>query len=460
MVEGLGVLGGLKIAQARNLEKQKVAQSAQEIQNQRDYQQSMVQDAKDRLAELTKQHDTENKHVALVFQAAQNLQKIMQLKDQQDMVEKSNATGVPIPGAAVQTPMAAKFQPGMIGVTQPTQSGTQTLSGAGPNGEDLVLPFDPQAYAQHQQDIQELLKGPGSPEAKARIADYQAQYGLMGQNQKDLAQFQNQLPPSATTVATLASEEKRAKDQRDAQRYDANLEASSKIRAAQISQGLDGGDQVESAAAPYIKQVHDGQLSMEGLNALKLPKAIHNTVIAGVAQDGGVIPNQAELGAVAKYAPVAPLIGAIDQYNALLKNSPVQSRIPGTDDYKKRQALEAQIETQTPGIARSIGTETGRLSNQQIEMSQGLVQPGTNFLSSNVASNQQKRDTLLQLANSAVDANLSRLPAAQAASIKAKTGLTAIPYGGPQQVQPQPGNQQPGQPQHLYFDANGKLVNQ
>lgn len=451
-----GILGGLVAAQAKRAQNNKLAIDQQRADQENEDRKARTDIAQQQLKELQQQHATENAHNDLALKAAMSLQKVQQAKEQQEMVERSNASGVPIPGAAVNTPMASQPVPGAIGVQTPAQPGTQTLRGAGPNGEDLTLPFDPKAYAQHQQDIQELLKGPGSPEAKARIADYQTQYSLIGQNQKDLAQFQNQLPMTEYQKANIASEEKRAKDAKAAQMYDTNVQAGAHIRAAQISAGLEGGDAVDASAAPYIQQIQNGQLSMEDLNAMKLPKGIHNAVVSGVSTDGGVIPNKAELGAVQKYAPIAPLISAIDKYNDILKNSPTTAgiadfRIPGTVTYKAIQPLKDQIETQTPGIARSIGTETGRLSNQQIQMSQDLTNPDKGILSGDPAIRQKQRDILLQLGNSAIDANLSRLPASQAASIKAKTGLTAIPYGQQSTQQPtvqQPTNQQrPSQPQ-------------
>ena len=467
MTNGLGVLGGLKIAQARKLEQQKLAQSGQQIQNEKDYQDKMVQDAKDRLAELTQQHKAENAHALMVSQAAVAFQKVQQAAEQQRMVEQSNATGIPIPGAAVNTPLASRNLPGMVGVTQPAQPGTQTLPGAGADGGDLTLPFDPQAYLEHQKLRDEALKGPESAEARSRREELAAQLSGQFQNSIGLAKFQNELPPSATTQATLASEEKRAKDQRDAQRYDANLEASTRIRTAQISQGLEGGSQVDSAAEPIVQQLQNNQLSQEDLNELKnVPKVVKNTATANFIQAGGVIPTRAELGAVAKYAPVVSLLGKMGDYNKLINDNPTLSNVFGTDAWKQKKQLESDIDLMVPNLARTLGAESGRLSTMQITKADGSANPSSNWLTANSATNQKKVDDLHQFADDQIGAALSRLPPGQAASIKAKTGLTKIPYGAPQQPQPQPGVQLPGQPggppqpQHLYFDANGKLVNQ
>lgn len=448
-----GILGGLVAAQAKRAQNSKTAIDQQRADQENEAQKARTDIAQQQLKELQQQHATENAHNDLALKAAMAVQRVQQAKEQQEMVERSNASGIPLPGAAVNTPMASQPVPGALGVQTPAQPGTQTLRGAGANGEDLTLPFDPKAYQQHQLDIQEATKGPASPEARARMAEYQTQYSMMGQNQKDLAQFQNALPMTEYQKANLVSEEKRAKEAKAAQMYDTNVHASAQIRSAQIAQGLEGVAADDPQVQTLVSQIHNGQISQETLNSDKTrPKAVIRAAQAQVSADGGLVPNNAELGAVSKYAPVAQLIPAIDEYNKLLVSDPYNSRMPGTDAYKKRQALEAQIETQTPGIARSIGTETGRLSNQQIQMSQDLVKPGTNFLTSDPTTNQQKRDTLLKLANSAVDANLSRLPAAQAASIKAKTGLTGLQYEAPQPQQPavqqlQQNQQRPGQPQ-------------
>src|ERR1700676_79681 len=114
----------MKIAQARRAQKFGQAIEQQKADQERTYQEAMVQDAKDRLAELTQQHKTEASHWDLSYKAAQALQKLQQAKDQQEMVEKSNASGVPIPGAAVQSPVSASFQPGAIGVSSPARAGT------------------------------------------------------------------------------------------------------------------------------------------------------------------------------------------------------------------------------------------------------------------------------------------------------------------------------------------------
>lgn len=431
-----GILEALKGAQQRRVERTKVAIDQQRADQENEYRKGELDRQNQLLAETKKQHDFENNQTTLTHQAMLAEQKLRQLREQnaigQDQTGNPDTLLATIPGADGET-FEKHSIPGIDGAT-------------------ITLPS--------KDTINKRLGATKTAELAPQIAGRIQEIGAEGEKAKDVATFQNQLPPTQQQQLVLASEEKRAAEAKAAQMYDTRVQAAAHIRGAQIGAGLEGGDAVNSSAAPYILQVHNGQLTQEGLNALKLPKAIHNAVVAGVSQDGAVLPTTAELGAVSKYAPVAPLVGAIDQYNQLLKDSPMKSRLPGTNEYKKRQALEAQIETQTPGIARSIGTETGRLSNQQIQMSQDLVKPGTNFLTSDPTTNQQKRDTLLGLANSAIDANLSRLPKDQAAAIKAKSGLTAIPYSGAPPKATIPAVTPSAGGQHLYFDSKGNIVQQ
>lgn len=459
-------LNSLQKEQDRNIERQRIAQQSE-------YQQGELKARQAALDEEIKQHTISNLAAQKMLEANLAQHKLENIKVMQEFGNN--------PDLVRQTPGETK-----IGETQPDANGYvyeqhQIPGLQDEKGNPLTITIP--SHATSLKMLTEIAKAKDQPAHENRMEEIgKEQEGALNlESSKQVGQRNIQDSEDARSARIVEAENQRKKDEIASQNWRTTQETSSAEKRARITAGLEGGAEVDSQAAPYVQQVLNGQLSDKGLNSLKLMKGPHNAVLKGISDAGGMLPTDQEIGAVQKYQPMTNLINAIDQYNQILSRNPWESRIPGTDAWKARKNQEASIDLLTPPLARTLATETGRLSNQQIQKAEGISEPSANWLNADPISNAKKRDELLSIANDGLTANLSRLPTGQAAALKAKTGLTQIPYLTiPQRVQPQQtpgtqvapqqnpintsqvptGNQGQSGGTHLYFDSKGNKIQQ
>lgn len=393
----------------------------QQIQNQRFKQQQDLQIAQKeaeqrdaQLQETIRQHKVESSRLDASLEMARQAHRLQQIEVQQKIgqgIQEGN-----LPAGTTEQPQEVQQIPGALGVQNPYK--TYNVPGI---DQPLTI-LSPEAHNQLVVSQRAALEQPAHENRMKEIA-------TEAENQANLAK-QNRAAMLEQSQGVITAENERAKQAQAGENYRTGITAASHVRAAQISAGLEGGDQVNVAAEPYIQQVQNGQLTDKDLSDKKLPKGLLNAVHAGLAQSGTVAPKKEEIQAVQKYQPIVPLVQAIDQYNQILHDSPVASRIPGNKAYADRKAIESQIDLLVPPLARTLATETGRLSSLQITKAEGIAEPSTNWLTSDPTANTTKRDALLKIANEGIDSALSRLPKGQAAHLKDLSGLGKIPYIG------------------------------
>ena len=438
-----GIIQGLIAGQQRRRDAILATQNQQRLDQDNTNRQAEIQNQKDRLAQEAKQFDITTK-------AAQAMHKLTMLQEEQ-RVTGNLQQGMQVPGDT------------KISETAPNENGdifeTHQIPGIeDQNGKPIPITIPSRETFLRQEAQKAKALATPEHEFKEEEIRHTAENALNLEGARTTAQQQN-------TAQIIAAENQRAKEAQLAESQRAGQQRATQIRVAQIGQGMDPETGALAVPAePYIQQAHNGQLSQEKLKALGLPKGTHNAVLAGIQQGGDVLPTDAELGSVQTYSPVPQLVGAIDNYNKLLTSSPMaklKSNIPGTDEYKAANAIQGQIQALTPGLSR-LESEKGKLSNTQIQMAHDLADPNNSVLSGDPVQNIKKRNALLQLANTGLDANLSRLPPGQAAILKQKTGVTNIPLLDEKTGQPVGGQPTTAQPAatHLYFDSKGNPVQQ
>lgn len=410
-----GILEGLKIAQARRADNFKVQQEVANRAQQNEQFQNDLKLRQDELAQRKNQFDVTTK-------AAKAMHDLQMLQEEQNL-GKSLQEGNNVPGATSTPGADANHVVYQI-----------------PGIDNPLTLLTPEAYRTKQ--IQDIT-AKDAPVHANRMEEIATQ----SQNAKDLA-AQNKTDALVQMQQMQDYENKRAATHEAAENFRTQTEVASREHVAKIQQGLEG--LTPDMLDPYIHQVVNGDLTQKQLNALPLPKGVKAAIVNGVTSSGGAVLNDNEQDVIKSFTPIKQIIGKLDQYNDIIKANPTLSRIPGTDAYKQTSLLSEEIEGILPNVARVIATDTGRLSNQQIQMVKGMTEPSKNFLTNDSAINEKRRNDFLGITNALIDSKLSRLPEGQRAAVKQKLGITDIPMRGKQSTGPS----------HLFFDAQGNQIQQ
>lgn len=411
-----GILEGLKIAQQRRAENARNSIEQQRLLQESDQRSKELDFQRNELGERKRQFDITTK-------AAQAMHNLQVLQEEQ-RISGNLQGGMSIPGA-VSSPGADD----------------QHLSYQVPGLDNPISVLTPEALRAKQQ-ADETAKL--TPEHENRMIEINTQ----ATNAQRLASQQRE-DQLAQAKVVQDYENQRAATHEAGENFRTSATNAAHIQAAKIGQGLEG--LTPEMITPYVQQGVQGDLTEEQLNKLPLPKGVKSAIVQGVTGAGGALLNNDEQKVTQSFTPISQIVGKLDQYNAILKQNPAMSRIPGTDAYKQTKLIGQEIEGLLPNVARVIATDTGRLSNTQIQMVKGMAEPSKNFLTNDPAINEQRRNDFLGLSNAIVDSKLSRLPAAQRSAVKQKLGLTKIPMLGGQQQQQQG-------PTHLFYDAQGNQV--
>lgn len=415
-----GILQALRISQERRKD-----QFAQQLEQQRlnlDTQQKadQLKQQKAELAEHSRQFDITTKAAKAMHDVA--------ILEQEQKLSGNLQNGMAIPGA-VSTPGADADH-----LTYQVPGIDQPLSVLTPEANRAKQIADKTALEQ--------------PEHLNRLDEIDAQ----AKNAQALA-LQNKSASLEQMQQMQQFENDRASTHEKGENFRTAATNATHIQAAKIAQGLEG--LTPDMITPYVQQAVHGDLTETQLNKLPLPKGVKTAITQGVTGAGGMLLNDNEQQVVQSFTPIQQIVGKLDQYNAILKANPLKARIPGTDAYKQSKLVGDEIEGILPNVARVMATDTGRLSNTQIQMIKGMAEPSKNFLTNDPSINDQRRNDFLGLSNALIDSKLSRLPEGQRAAVKQKLGITSIPMAGAPQPQQQ---QQPGGPTHLFFDAQGNQV--
>lgn len=412
-----GILEALKGAQQRRVEKTRLAIDQQKANNEDEYRKAEIANAKSAHDEVAAQHKTENAHWDALNQAAVASRKLSQAKELQEMGERSNASGIPIPGATVQSPIASI--PGALGVSTP---GSQTFEGT-------QIPYDPAAYRQKQLDFADQTEGPDSPKAKAKMAESVAlqnamQDRLIEQNRQNRQAAQD-LQDNKNDAAML-----RTRFAQGQENYRAGLK---------LNQATDNFD-----PNPHVAGALNGTESQDEIN--KLPKDQKALVIDQLSKIGGKAPTAKQLQFIQSLGGAVSAIPDMEQYNQLVNGSDsgtsMAARIGlGSDTYNKRINLEKSIGEKLVQATNGMIPGVSRLSQPRIAAMQDAYQPTVNPIHS--AGNPGKLAGYVKNLNDVIDTELSNLPPAQRQHLKEQSGLAPFvdKYVHPQ-VQAQPKSQQ------------------
>lgn len=413
------IMQALAARHQRVYQQQQLQLQQQTAQSENDARAAEIQQRKDELSERSRQFDITSK-------AAQAMHKLSMLEEERKLTEN--------PDAVRQMPGDTLVDPG-----KPDANGnvfeTHSLPGVDDN---ITIP----SHATAIKMLGEQKAAEDAPGHANRMAELQQS----GETQEELATINSD------------REQKRLDEQLKAENARSAAENATRIQAAKISAGEDGSE--ADLISNYGQRAVNGDLTAEQLHNANIPKGTKTAINNYAVANSGTLISQKQQDLASNYSQAVDVFKNIDAYNDLRKNSNwLQFNTPGSQTYQQRKAIEGMIDSKLPSITKNF-SQLNRLNVPEMNgVAQGVM-PGSSVFSSNPQTNEMKRNGFLEDLTHEFDSQTANLPAPQRALLKARTGLTQIPYlqgGKPAVVQnvqaPGASAQQPAPGQQLQDPA-------
>lgn len=427
-----GILQGLVIAQQRRAQDLQNSQATQQLQQQKEYQAGVLKQQQDELKQKTQY---EQQQIDLLKKA----HALAALKEGREL-GASMQQGTPIPGDT------------KVGEVTDEQGNTfehhnvPGLTDEQGNPVPIIIPnretFNKITQARKTAEEAPAIAGRVQEIETGKKADLER---IEASKRADLERQQQ----------IIAGENERARQHEQAENLRNAADQSTRLHVAKIGAGIEGTD--PTLITDYVHQAINGDLTDEQIKKTIPFKGFQQAITNGVTEAGGQILTKPEQEVKQAFTPVNQIIDKMNQYNQLVRNEgQLKVNIPGTDAYKQAKLIEAEIDGVLPNVARVIATDTGRLSNTQIKLVEGMAQPSKNFLSSDAKTNEQRRDDFVDIVNKVIDSKLSRLPEAQRSAIKQKLAIPTSGRSAAPASEQTPSAQ--GSPTIIRYDSQGNRI--
>jgi len=395
------ILEGLKTHQAKVLQQTQLAIEKQRADAQTEAEQARIQQQQDQLEQAKKEFDANH-------ELAKKAADLMHLQVMNKFGQQYQETGIAPPGASFQPTVQGSGGP--ASPVNPAAATSQLMSIPGVGDMQVATP---EANATRQAGLQRIT---GAPAEEAKTREEQA---------KQVAETVRQVALKREDLDRLNASKQYDREVRKEQ-MDAEM---ARLKYTQDQENYrarlkNQGDQTD--LSPYMAQALNGEMTQEDIKKLPLKPVDQMKIINGVVAPGGKVINNSTKQNLQDMSTISTAIPQIDQTLQLLKNNPVQVRLPGTDAFKQYNQSIQQLELILPQVARVIAGDKGRLTNQQMELANGGFIPSKNPLKSDLKSNIKNREDFVNLMKDILNNHLTGMSPEHKALLKQNFGIKPL----------------------------------
>ncbi len=343
--------------------------------------------------------------------------------------QKYQETGLQPAGTTINP--AISTMPNGEANASPVNPVNATSQVMGFEGTPQTIPVQsPTQYATSQAKLQEITNKP--------MEDLRIRIEAAKQKEIEQAKAEGKAADLDRMNAQKQYDDARAKQAADAafarEKYKVDADNRTRLQIANISKGSTDVD-----LTPYISQANNGEITQEDIKKLPLKPVDQMKVLNGVVSSGGRVLKEASKQNLTDMATVSTAIPHIADALNLLKTNPIAVRTPGTDAYKQYQEAVNQAELVLPQVARIIGGEKGKMSNQQISYAQGSFIPTRNPIAASYETNVKNAQDFVKTMNDIVKNHTVGMSPEHVNMLKENFGIKPLvlaPGGGTAQQVP------------------------
>lgn len=215
-------------------------------------------------------------------------------------------------------------------------------------------------------------------------------------------------------------ESKQQNDRLEAEKANRNSENANRIAVANIGQGITSTTPI--GLSHILKQIDDGDMTEKQFNQQGFQKGEKSLIANEMAKQGIQFKSDAQQALPSLITQGLRGIDAIDNYNSLIRQHPLEARIGASSIGKQANAYRATADETIPSVAVAL-SGVKRFSSPELQKYTSGTLPSANIFTSDAASNTIKRNSLLHGLSDQFDALTSNLQPGDAAKLKQRSGL-------------------------------------